>query len=170
MPTDAALLAQLQTLWQAMPPAKPAFRLPTAEDAAELQAEILAGILDGMSEAERIAVLGDDADDDDGDQAAGNLDLFDWFDLIGDAEREYLLARHRYPERCGFCGGHYKHNPRCVALCDEWAVKMPFGKHKGLRVADVPPNYLRWLLVSGKELDGELRREVERVLKIEQAD
>ncbi|HUY93325.1 MAG TPA: DUF3820 family protein [Pirellulales bacterium] len=150
MPTDAALLAQLQTLWQAVPPSvEPALRLPTAEEAAELQAEILAGILDGLP--------------------AGDLAPFDWFALIDDAERHYLLGRHRYPERCGFCGGHYLHNPRCVALCDEWAVKMPFGKHRGLRVTEVPHDYLRWLLRNGMELDGDLRREIERVLKIEQA-
>lgn len=140
MPTDAALLAQLQSLWQAVPPIVERLRTPTAEGPPS------------------------------GECTSGGFEPFDWFDMIDDADREYLLGRHCYPEACGFCGGRYVHNAQCVALCDEWAVKMPFGKHKGQRVADVPPDYLRWLLASGKELNGELQRDIERILKIGQAD
>lgn len=148
MPTDAAMLAQLQTLWQAAPAVGPS-RATTAEAKAGLPAEPPAGYLDRLPA---------------GDQAAGDLDSFDWFELIGDAEREFLLTRHRHPERCGFCGGHFKHSSNCVALCEEWAIKMPFGKHKGLRVADVPHDYLRWLLGNAKEMEGDLRQEIEWTL------
>ncbi|MGH7192266.1 MAG: putative quorum-sensing-regulated virulence factor [Candidatus Saccharimonadales bacterium] len=227
MPTDAALLAQLQTLWQAaapiVPPAGPPAELPepppiappreendgdperieplrlgTPDEWADLQADILAGIADGKGDGdqgdwrfaenaaghdgiERADVpqglrwwrwatfdhlpygdgrLPDQAEPPDGDPFENVLD---------DEARRYLLGRHRYPEPCGFCGGYYRHHPRCVALCDEWAVAMPFGKHKGKPVASLDHDYLAWVLKSGMELNPELRREIERVLKIEQA-
>ncbi|MCC7419821.1 MAG: DUF3820 family protein [Planctomycetaceae bacterium] len=40
---------------------------------------------------------------------------------------------------------------------------MPFGKHKGQRIATIPRQYLVWLLDSGAARGG-VKREVERVL------
>lgn len=215
--TPPALLAQLQSLWQAatpiMPPASPKdratappvakngevidrqrierFRLGTPDDWAELQDEILGGILDGeichdwVWRENTALVDGIERDDvppesrwwrratfDQLPYADGRLprvvaDDGDPFALIGDAEREYLLGRHRFPPPCGFCGGRSRHNPNCVALSEDWHVKMPWGKHRGKPIADTNPRYLRWLLKSGKELETELRREIERVLEIE---
>lgn len=195
MPTDADLLAQLQTLWQAatppiVPPAEPitqAAEPPPVSKQGEVanvhrepptwvwreSAARLGGIerddvppesrwwhratFDQLPYADcRLpCVVADDGDP---------------FDLIGDAEREHLLGRHHFPEPCGFCAGRACHNPQCVALCDEWQIPMPFGKHKGKPVASLDHEYLAWLLKSGMELNAELRREIERVLKIERAD
>ena len=137
MPTDAALLSQLQTLWQA---AAPSAAPPTARqgEAADLDQEQV-----------------EPADDPEGD------DPLAWLD---DADREYLLGRHRYPERCGFCGGHYRHNPHCVALCDEWQILMPFGKHKGQPIRNVDTDYLLWLFKRNRTLTADVAQEIERVL------
>lgn len=233
MPSDPALLVQLQSLWQAAPPpivppavvidrppepspeSAPAtpvrkqgeendggqqhgkrFRLGTPDEWADLQAEILAGIDEGIGDGDQADWrFAENAAGDDGiERADVPLELRWWrwatFDqlpygdgrlpelpdadgdpfekVLDDDARRYLLDRHRYPERCGFCGGHYCHNPQCVALCAEWQVAMPFGKHKGKPVASLDHHYLRWVLKSGMELNAELRRGIERVLKIEQ--
>lgn len=89
---------------------------------------------------------------------------FDEFEQMAQADREWLF-RPKQP-MCGFCGGHHKHNLACVALTDGFLVKMPWGKHKGLPVADVPHEYLRWLLDKGGDLPGELKAEIERVLSV----
>lgn len=227
MPTDAALLAQLQTLWQAdapmVPPAgSPArppeppplaqlgeendgdqeriepLRLGTPDEWADLQADILAGIADGMGDGDQAEWrFAENAAGHDGIERAdvppelrwwrwatfdhlpygdGRLpdqaeppdgEPFENANVLNNGARRYLLGRHRYPEGCWFFGGCYRHNPRCVALCDEWAVAMPFGKHKGKPGASLDHDYLTWALASGMELNPELRREIERVLKIE---
>jgi hypothetical protein len=41
---------------------------------------------------------------------------------------------------------------------------MPFGKHKGLPLAEVPPDYLAWALRDGA-IAGPLKEAVERILK-----
>lgn len=45
-----------------------------------------------------------------------------------------------------------------------WAV-MPFGKHKGARLSEIPHDYLRWLLSSADNLTPAFRREIEEFLK-----
>ena len=40
--------------------------------------------------------------------------------------------------------------------------KMPFGKHKGLRMEEVPLDYLQWL--SGTDLEEDLRYTIEQYL------
>lgn len=170
MPTDSALLAQLQTLWRAATPPGPEGAPPPAvstaappepssakphsegtdQDSAEHfapddQAELRADVFDGIA-------AGEQSDDQDP------------FDLLDDQSRAYLLGRHRHPERCGFCGGHDRHHPRCVALCDEWAVAMPFGKHKGRPIRNLDTDYLRWIRKSSMTLNGEVADEINRVL------
>ncbi|HVA46161.1 MAG TPA: DUF3820 family protein [Pirellulales bacterium] len=163
MPTDAALLAQLQTLWQAAtppivppavcsdrPPANPPHvpHLPPVDEQDE--------VLDVGDQAARVCLWPDEP-------TAADLGPFA---MLDDTDRDYLLGRHRYPEPCGFCEGRYRHNPQCVALCPEWQIAMPFGKHKGKPVASLDHDYLAWLLKCGMELNAELRREIERVLDI----
>lgn len=148
--TPPALLAQLQSLWQAAAPPimSTAAETPCREKGEADHVDIAAGVC--LWPTEMVATdLGP-------------------FALIGHAEREYLLGRHRFAEPCGFCGGRAKHNTDCVALSEDWHVKMPWGKHRGKPIAETDPRYLRWLLKSGKELETELRREIERVLGIEQ--
>ncbi|HVA50207.1 MAG TPA: DUF3820 family protein [Pirellulales bacterium] len=160
MPTDAALLAQLQTLWQVVPPPGPEGAPPPAvstdpppEPPVSEQGEVA-----DVYQDEGIYLWPDEP-------TAADLGPFA---LLDDTDGEYLLGRHRYPEPCGFCGGRCWHNPNCVALCDEWLISMPFGKHKGKPVASLDHDYLAWLLKCGMELNAELRREIERVLGIEQ--
>lgn len=210
MPTDTALLAQLQSLWQAVPPPGP--------EGAPLPAVLIDRPPEPSPASTPTTPVGDHGEENDGNQgrlddqwvlaenAAGQVgidranvplerrwwrwatfdhlpygdgrlpvqaeppdgDPFDDESVLDDQARQYLVGRHRYPERCGFCGGCYRHHPRCVALCDEWAVAMPFGKNKGKPVASLDHDYLRWVLTTGMELNAELRREIERALKIEQ--
>ncbi|MGD9647471.1 MAG: DUF3820 family protein [Pirellulales bacterium] len=89
---------------------------------------------------------------------------WDWFDQIDAEARDYLLGPRHWPKPCVWCGGRLRHNPACVALCDDWSPAMPFGKHKGRPVRSLGRDYLAWLLASGIELGAELRHEIERML------
>lgn len=89
---------------------------------------------------------------------------YDPFDHITGADRAYM--NRPLPQPCVWCGGRHRHNPLCAALCDEWQVRMPFGKHKGQRVADVPKDYLRFLITKKVHLEPDVKREVYRVLNI----
>lgn len=129
----------------------------TAEDRADLQDELLAGILDSMTADEREAFLAND-------DGTGH----DPFDDLTTADRMELLGPHRKPPLCGFCGGRHRHNPKCVALTEGFLIRMPWGKHKGTPVAEVPHDYLRWLIGRGGDMQADLKQEIERVLGIEQ--
>jgi hypothetical protein len=93
-----------------------------------------------------------------------HIDDGDPFDSLDDEAREYLLGPHRFPDRCGFCGGRSLHNPDCIALCDEWAVAMPFGKHKGQPIRSLETDYLNWLFKRKATLTSDVAHEIERVL------
>jgi hypothetical protein len=41
------------------------------------------------------------------------------------------------------------------------AMTMPFGKHKGRRLAEIPSHYLCWILNNCDHLDRRLRRAIE---------
>ncbi len=43
--------------------------------------------------------------------------------------------------------------------------RMPFGKHIGRRLADIPARYLRWLLAEADNLDWHLRRAIQETLR-----
>ena len=47
-------------------------------------------------------------------------------------------------------------------------IRMPFGKHKGVPVADIDPSYLQWVLNNCDRLDTYLSTEIRRVLKLDQ--
>jgi hypothetical protein len=48
-------------------------------------------------------------------------------------------------------------------------VFMPFGKHRGRRIDEIPPNYLLWCLDNMNNLSPTLRRAMEDVLGVNQA-
>jgi uncharacterized protein (DUF3820 family) len=155
--------------------------MSTTADHADLITDVMLGIFEGMTpdqQAEHFATLAADEK-----QALANVneqasdllfaetiaaeeaDEFDWFEQITEADREYM--QRRLPQACGFCGGRHRHNPDCVALTEGFVIVMPWGKHKGHRVADVPADYLRWLWKRGAaDMPGELRQEIARVLKV----
>ena len=74
--------------------------------------------------------------------------------------------RERHPQPCGLCGGRLRHNPECIALSDEWAPVMPWGRYKGQPVRGVHKNYLRKLVAVGLigRLPVEVASEIENVL------
>jgi hypothetical protein len=47
-------------------------------------------------------------------------------------------------------------------------IRMPFGKHKGVPVADVDPGYLQWVLDNCTRIDAYLSAEIRRVLKLDE--
>ncbi len=47
-------------------------------------------------------------------------------------------------------------------------IVMPFGKHKGVPVAEIDPGYLQWVLDNCDRLDTYLSTEIRRVLKLDQ--
>jgi hypothetical protein len=56
-----------------------------------------------------------------------------------------LTTKRNYPPPCRWCGGRLVHNRLCDWLCQSWQPTLPFGKHKGKRLSDVPIDYLQWL-------------------------
>ncbi len=72
------------------------------------------------------------------------VEPIDWWQQMTDDARQYLARP--VPDPCVWCGGHYRHNPACVALHPDWRVAMPFGKHKGKPLDEVPREYLLWLV------------------------
>ena len=87
----------------------------------------------------------------------------DYWSCISAEDRAYLLGPREYPSPCLWCGGRLRHNPQCVTWT--WEPEMPFGKHKGKKVSDVPLDYLRWLAKNSVRLDEELRSAIERRLE-----
>jgi uncharacterized protein (DUF3820 family) len=47
---------------------------------------------------------------------------------------------------------------------------MPFGKHKGHRVSDIPTLYLRWMLREVYDLDPQLRRAAKAALHVQEME
>lgn len=64
---------------------------------------------------------------------------------ISAGERQYLTAPRQSPEPCPWCGGRYKHNPTCDELRLSWEPTLPFGKHRGKPLSQIPRDYLEWL-------------------------
>ncbi|TWU27569.1 putative quorum-sensing-regulated virulence factor [Bythopirellula polymerisocia] len=88
---------------------------------------------------------------------------FHW-SQITDEDREYLCGPREYPPPCPSCGGRLHHHPLCEELRASWEPKMPFGKHKGKPLSQVPHDYLEWLLAKNKTVDTELRSAIQDTL------
>lgn len=95
-------------------------------------------------------------------------DGWDWWDWLHPEDYARITAPHVVPAPCPWCGGRYRHNPLCDELRASWEVVMPFGKHKGTPIRDVPRDYLTWL-TQRSDVRGELREEIEHVLRGEHA-
>ncbi|MAT68931.1 MAG: hypothetical protein CMJ58_05350 [Planctomycetaceae bacterium] len=77
------------------------------------------------------------------------------------ADYDYLTGPRRHPRPCPWCGGRLVHNPACDDLRQGWVPTIPFGKHRGRRVDQLPADYVGWILaaeVGGAEFRDQLRR------------
>ena len=89
-------------------------------------------------------------------------------DTSGDDWPEIDLADYRYLAEPATLAGavclvRWTGSPlgeSCDELRRSWTPEMPFGKHKGKRLYDVPRRYLRWLLREA-DLQSDLRRAIE---------
>lgn len=84
-----------------------------------------------------------------------------WKDLPA-RDYEYLTGPRNYPTPCPWCGGRLRHSLLCDELRQSWELTMPFGKHKGKPLSEVPIDYLSWLHERGG-LDAELQAAIESV-------
>lgn len=81
--------------------------------------------------------------DDDGPVSEDDCDFY--FDNIDPADYAYLTGPRNYPPPCFTCGGRLIHSKVCAELQLADAPLVPFGKHKGKRLDEVPFTYLAWL-------------------------
>jgi hypothetical protein len=84
---------------------------------------------------------------------------------ISDEDRAHLLGPRNWPKPCAWCGGRVAHSPACKELRKGWELKMPFGKHKGVALSDVPSHYLQRLVWFNVKMSNELREAVKRTLQ-----
>jgi uncharacterized protein (DUF3820 family) len=56
--------------------------------------------------------------------------------------------------------------PRDVSFLDAEGMRMPWGKHKGELIEDIPAGYLRWALDNAENLKDDLREEIENQLSM----
>ncbi len=75
----------------------------------------------------------------------GSVQSDDWPELFP-ADLEYLLGPREYPRPCPWCGGRTCHSQMCDELRQSWLPVMPFGKHCGTRIDQIPRSYLAWML------------------------
>jgi uncharacterized protein (DUF3820 family) len=92
------------------------------------------------------------------DVSAFAPDDFEWGQLI-DRDLAYLAAPRPILDPCPWCRRRLGHSPACIDLRLSWEIEMPFGKHKGRPLSQVPRDYLAWML--GKDgLTTELREAI----------
>jgi len=95
-----------------------------------------------------------------------DADLNEWYwQNITDRDWQYLTGPREHPQPCPWCGGRFRHNPLCDDLHRSWEPVLPFGKHRGRRVSEIPTDYLRWLLANSTGLDVDLRNGIDRVME-----
>lgn len=75
----------------------------------------------------------------------------------------YLNGPRSWPLPCPWCGGRLRHSQACHELTKSWEPTMPFGKHKGRPISEVPKDYLYWLITRGG-LDSELQAAIQGCL------
>lgn len=92
--------------------------------------------------------------------AENHDDANEWYwQHIDDADRRYLCGPRDWPAPCPWCGGHLVHRPACDDLRREWVPEMPFGKHRGQRIDELPRTYVEWVLARGIGAD-DFRRQL----------
>ena len=88
---------------------------------------------------------------------------FYWASVCSEDYR-YLTAPRSFPSPCSWCGGRLRHHPCCDDLRAGWVPTMPFGKHKGRKLSDVPGDYLRWLLTRTDRISPDLKAAIQEQL------
>ena len=105
--------------------------------------------------------------------AFGNQVLRYWLNLQVDAKYAHsaagdtLVTAHVFYRELA----HYRHVSKSDQVEDliEYAASpiqvdsMPFGKHRGTRLVDLPKDYVDWALKNMTEIDGDLRMSLEQV-------
>ena len=104
----------------------------------------------------------DDFEDDDGPVSEDDVDYY--FENIDPADYAYLTGPRRYPSPCFCCGGRLVHSTICAELQLADMPVVPFGKHKGKRLSEVPFTYLAWLVSEwdNPELKAGAKAEIKR--------
>lgn len=64
---------------------------------------------------------------------------------LSERDYAYLTGPRSYPSSCPWCGGRLIHAEACEELRASWELVMPYGKHKGRRISELPLDYLDWL-------------------------
>ena len=70
----------------------------------------------------------------------------DYWSRMAPADYAYATGPRNWPEPCVWCGGRRAHGKLCKELRLSWLPTLPNGKHKGVPLAKVPRDYLRWFL------------------------
>ena len=86
---------------------------------------------------------------------------------ISPEDYSYLTAPRNYPLPCPWCSGRLRHNRLCDVLRRSSQPTLPFGKHKGTPLSEVPSDYLEWF-ASADGIDWDLRDAIHFHLQSEQ--
>jgi hypothetical protein len=97
------------------------------------------------------------------DDADDQANEWHWSHVSDDAYR-YLTADRSFAAPCPWCGGRLKHNPLCDELRVSWAPTLPWGRHKGKPLSEVPRDYLCWI-GRNRSLPADLRTAIESQLQ-----
>jgi len=79
------------------------------------------------------------------------------------ADYEYAVYPAPQPEREFYLGGGGPHYDP-MSLPRNRVPRMPWGKHRGKRVEQIPLDYLEWLRAKGIRLQGEIQQAIDRRL------
>ena len=81
------------------------------------------------------------------------------------------LTRPRPPlQQCPWCCLWTKHTQACIDLRRSWIPVFPIGKkHKGVKIDQVPRNYLQWAWDAGALRDADVKECVREILGIKEA-
>lgn len=135
-----------------------------AEDAAQPQGDLAdSGWWDEIIDSDQEHLLGPPKVD--FDTHPGFDDRAKYLEWNADRKQWLDWLNKRHPPKCFFCGGRTRHNPACCTLQWPFEVTMPWGAHRGKRLADVPEDYLQWLVRKSDRMDDKLREAIELVLK-----
>ena len=83
-------------------------------------------------------------------------------------DRQHLFGPRDWPSPCAWCGGRIHHSEACDELRDSWVPRLGFGKHKGKRIDEADPEYLRWAWDNGTLRNADLKEAVLKLLGIKE--